>query len=459
MEELIFQTAPASQMDDTMTKTIVSKVAYLIGVPKKFFEDEYSPPQIEEYEKLDQIKTARIIRNLCMFRTSIESNYRSIKRKIRDEYRTVITIEETADIVKALSEDGIEIARNPNKHLQTFVVEANKEISNRINNCKSIFPDWIVWRYLKDIFIMPNGTTEQKVQKHINDYYYKYKTWYPYMVYINWKPEDSGNILYNDRKFLTCLYKWNNDQFTDISKVSKLDNTTKFNIDEFIEDSSKLDIIVDCENSDPYKLAVTLNSLDKPVADKIHRLILIDDPNTVKIWRFFDRYVRSYEIEHIMMERIMESKSLVDIGLSSKIFREFFQEGVDSFMLCSSDSDYFAVIKGLPEASFLILGEQEALGRDMKEALASKNIHYAYIERFYSGGDGQDIKTRVILSEASDMLEQEVKVNARQLLKNALFEAKIRLSDAEFEQFYKNHIKPMTLELDNEGNIKINLKK
>lgn len=257
MEELIFQTAPVSQMDDTTTKTIVSKVADLIGVPKKFFEDEYSPPQIEEYEKLDQIKTARIIRNLCMFRTLIESNYRSIKRKIRDEYRTVITIEETANIVKALSEDGIEIARNPNKRLQTFVVETNKEISNRINNCKSIFPDWIVWKYLRNIFIMPNGTIEQKVQKHINDYYYEYKSWYPYMVYINWPPEDSGNILYNDRKFLTCLYKWNNDQFTDISKVSKLDNTTKFNIDEFIEDSNKLDIIVDCENSDSYKLVVS----------------------------------------------------------------------------------------------------------------------------------------------------------------------------------------------------------
>lgn len=150
-----------------------------------------------------------------MFRTLIESNYRSIKRKIRDEYRTVITIEETANIVKALSEDGIEIARNPNKCLQTFVVETNKEISNRINNCKSIFPDWIVWKYLRNIFIMPNGTIEQKVQKHINDYYYEYKSWYPYMVYINWPSEDSGNILYNDRKFLTCLYKWNNDQFTD----------------------------------------------------------------------------------------------------------------------------------------------------------------------------------------------------------------------------------------------------
>lgn len=33
MEELIFQTAPVSQMDDTTTKTIVSKVADLIGGP------------------------------------------------------------------------------------------------------------------------------------------------------------------------------------------------------------------------------------------------------------------------------------------------------------------------------------------------------------------------------------------------------------------------------------------
>lgn len=46
-------------------------------------------------------------------------------------------------------------------------------------------------------------------------------------------------------------------QITDISKVSKLDNTTKFNIDEFIEDSNKLDIIVDCENSDSYKFVVS----------------------------------------------------------------------------------------------------------------------------------------------------------------------------------------------------------
>ena len=43
---------------------IVSKVAYLIGVPKKIFENENEPPKIEIYNKLDMEKKARIIRNL-----------------------------------------------------------------------------------------------------------------------------------------------------------------------------------------------------------------------------------------------------------------------------------------------------------------------------------------------------------------------------------------------------------
>lgn len=44
----------------TFTYTIVSKVAYLIGVPKRIFENEHKPPQLSEYEKLEQNKTAQI---------------------------------------------------------------------------------------------------------------------------------------------------------------------------------------------------------------------------------------------------------------------------------------------------------------------------------------------------------------------------------------------------------------
>ena len=52
------------------TYELVSKVAYLIGVPLRIFQNEHEPPKIEIYNRLEQDKNARIIRNLCIIRTA-----------------------------------------------------------------------------------------------------------------------------------------------------------------------------------------------------------------------------------------------------------------------------------------------------------------------------------------------------------------------------------------------------
>lgn len=57
------------------TYDIVSKVAYLIGVPKHIFENEHEPPKLEIYELLEKDKSARIIRNLCVVRAAIERRF------------------------------------------------------------------------------------------------------------------------------------------------------------------------------------------------------------------------------------------------------------------------------------------------------------------------------------------------------------------------------------------------
>ena len=44
------------------TYELVSKVAYLIGVPLRIFQNEHEPPKIEIYNRLEQDKNARIIR-------------------------------------------------------------------------------------------------------------------------------------------------------------------------------------------------------------------------------------------------------------------------------------------------------------------------------------------------------------------------------------------------------------
>ena len=69
------------------TYELVSKVAYLIGVPLRIFQNEHEPPKIEIYILLEQDKNARIIRNLFIIRSAIERNYRKINDIMRMEYR------------------------------------------------------------------------------------------------------------------------------------------------------------------------------------------------------------------------------------------------------------------------------------------------------------------------------------------------------------------------------------
>ena len=71
---------------ESSTYTVVSKVAYLIGVQKRIFENEYEPPKMEWYEKLHADKNARIVRNLCMIRTALELNFKAINKPYAFRY-------------------------------------------------------------------------------------------------------------------------------------------------------------------------------------------------------------------------------------------------------------------------------------------------------------------------------------------------------------------------------------
>ena len=49
------ETQPASDTREySSTYTVISKVAYLIGVPKKLFEAEYAPPQLQTCDQMER---------------------------------------------------------------------------------------------------------------------------------------------------------------------------------------------------------------------------------------------------------------------------------------------------------------------------------------------------------------------------------------------------------------------
>ena len=438
------------------TNAIVSRIAYLIGVPFSIFEFERSLFDIDLFSDLENDKNARIIRNLCIMRTTIERNFSKINNIMNNEHKGLMSIPEyvPTDTLSQLSHDGIQFKTN--QRLNQYIIDLNTNISNRINNVKEHFPIWLNWNYIRNLFIMPNGLTEAGIREAANEYY-TYTNYYPFQMYMNWPPSDQGNILYNDKKFVTLLYHWNHDDFTDFSKVSDASNQTKNSIYDFIETSNKTVFVVDCENSDPYKLCATIKNLDSAYLEKITKIILYDDVNAASAWRILESYI-DIPIEYILINRVNQYKSLVDVKLTAGTCKEYYQNNVDSFVLVSSDSDYWGLIESIPTARFLVMFEYEKTGISIRNALLDSNIFYCYIDNFYTG-NSNDIKTSALLREIRDYLNQAISVNVNEMMERVYRLTRVNLSNVEKKQFYDKYVKPMYLEIDSDGNLVIQLKK
>ncbi len=440
------------------TYDIVSKVAYLIGVPKHIFENEHEPPKLEIYETLDKDKAARIIRNLCVVRAAIERRFGKINDKIRKEYKSIYSLPELIpqDALRQLDLDGVSFYKKSSTKLAHHIIEINKLIRDRINNCKHIFPVWLNWDYIRELFNMKDGLTEEGTKAAAGVYFTNLEC-YPYSIYINWNPQPNGNILYNDKKFVTLLYQWHNDYFSDYSKVSDVGSFVKSNIYDFIDDAKRVVMAVDCENSDPYRLCATLKGLDADITAKIQKIMLFDDVHTVDAWRILESHTK-IPVEHIMTERVKQTKSLVDIELTAMTCREHYVNLVDSFIIVSSDSDYWGLISSLPEAKFLVMIEREKCGPDMKAALSNSGIFYCYIDDFYTG-DGEDLKKNALFNELYKALDDALKLNVNDMFEAALTATRINMSAAAKRQFFEKHIKPMKLIIDEDGNASLELRR
>lgn len=439
------------------TYMIVSKVAFLLGIQKQIFEDPYKPFTMDEYTKLETDKNARLIRNLCGLRTTIELNYGKINTEI---YYNLKNLDSLPDLVppsylEALEEDGIRIVK-ANHKLNQYIIDINRYISDRINNCKTLFPIWLNWNYLREIFIMPDGLNEIGIKNAATEYY-AHLNQYPYRAYLNWPiTELQGNILYNDEKFVTLLYEIHGDSFSDRSKVTNANNLTKDNIYDFLKNSEKTTIIVDCENSDPYKLYATLSNLDEEeLLKKINKIILFNDIHAATAWKILNQFT-SIPIDHQMVERIKESKSLVDIKLTAATCREHYVNGINSFILVSSDSDYWGLISTMPEIQFFVMVERKKCGSDIKEAFYNAGITYCYIDEFWTGNSSQ-IMTSALIKEIKVLLTQALDFNIQDILENAYRATRVESSETEKKQFYNRYIKPMKLSINTDGKFKIEL--
>ncbi len=422
-------------------------------MPREIFEKEYEPPDPEVFQFLEEQKPARIIRNLCILRTELLHRARPVPPGRPQKARWNLSDYAPPECAVQLQADGVAL-------MTTFcqpwecLVEINRLVSGHINNCRDFFPLWLRWEYLRDMFVMPGGLTEAGVQAAAA-VYQKSRVLYPYQMYINWQPTNEGNIFFSDMKFAILLYRWHNDDFTDLSKVSDAAPHNKVTIHSFLESSRNAVIVVDCENSDPYKLCAALRELDPETLSRVSKVMLYDDSHSASAWRILSAYT-GCPVEHSMIDRVKKQKSLVDISLTAGACREYYRNNVDSFILVSSDSDYWGLISSLPDARFLVMVEREHVGEDLKATMDSAGITYCYLDDFYSGDCG-DIQADALVREIYSYLEKTVQLNANAMMEHAIRATRLELSDVERQQFYNKYIKPMRLTIGKDGTVSIRL--
>lgn len=437
------------------TYNIVSIMSFLIGVNQTYYEqsDTGEPrPQLEAYQKLKLNKNARIIRNLCIIRNGIEKHYLAISRSFNQEFKNIGSVPNyiPTEAVDELSRDGITIYKNkPDVNL--YLIDVNREIANRINNVKSLFPEWLKWEYIRSLFIMPNG---QKIEgiKAAGAEYNSNRNRYPFQCYINWEGGDNGNILHNDEKFVTLLYITHEDSFDDLSLVRDASDNTYNNIYNFIESSEKTLIVVDCENSDPIKLAACLSGLAGRGIGKIHKVLLVDSDYTSG-WGLLGR-IPGLPVERVKIPRIVEHKSQVDMALAARTCQEVYKNGVDSVVLVSSDSDYWALIQALADIDFMVLAEHGKCGANMRVALEDGNIYYCYIDEFCTYAS-YSIKTAVVTEQIQRTLDEQIRLNVKALLDDALRDTWMQMTEKEKDGFYKRYLLTLKPVIADDGMLRL----
>lgn len=166
----------------------------------------------------------------------------------------------------------------------------------------------------------------------------------------------------------------------------------------------------------------------------------------------------SIPVEHMMTERVKQDKSLVDVMLISRTCLEHYRNNVDSFILVSSDSDYWGMISSLPDARFLVMIERAYCGPDLKKALTNAGVFYCYIDDFYSG-NAEDIKLSAIFKELNRYIEKNVRLNINDMLNEALRSARVEMGTVERKRFIAQYIRPMRMSINDTGDMVLELKR
>ena len=425
------------------TKEVVTTISYMIGVRKDILETHFAECS-ELLGKLYADRSATVIRYLCKLRTTLMQKFKKTDTAMHYDLKNLHTLEwYDHDNIKQLEKWGFTIIQ-ANYRSEKYMADFTKLINENIDNCSHLFYDWVNWNYIRDLFYIPKYQKPQVLRDEFAKYMANIEH-YPFQKYIHWEPEDKGNIIYTDRKFLKVIYDQHGDVFSDYTKYRDADDETRNNIYEFIDSSEKTAIAVDCENSNPFKLYSVLKGLNQDDLAKIEKITLYDDPNTTAGWDWLSKFTQ-IPVEHIEIERVSDRKSLVDVRMTASVVTDFYRNGITSFIIVSSDSDYWGLIESLPNAHFLVMYEYEKCGSAIKEALSQHGIYYCAIDNFCSAGT-EEMKKAVLFAELEKHFPTLIGQNPMELTQQIYEATRVTATKKEMENFCNRYVRNLKLKV------------
>lgn len=449
----------------TLSVQVASITGYLIGVKEEIFNREF---KTSVFHSLENKPEAKIMRSLCIIRNVLIRYNGSIQSRMRtDPLSNLNKMPDYIDpeIFTYLENQGITFIK-PNTRVMTYLINVNSLINEHSQFCRALFPMWVQWDYIRKLFQMPRGGNEKAIKELVDEFHASMNS-YPYHCYINWpihdpaayseNPEDNanqttGNVLQNDRRFLILLYHINGAQFTEFRFITDISDGVRNDLEGFLESCNRIVLAVDCENSDPYKLCAVLGGLreaalrsdDAGSFSKLQKIILYDDVHTVDAWDILKDYV-SVPIEHIQTERVNDHKSLVDVQLTAGVAREHYQNNVDGFLLASSDSDFWGLIKSLPTARFMVLLEKDKYGTYLTDAFELNGISYCLMDHF--AGNTDEIKIGALDRSVQEYLSGHIQISLPELTDSLYEELRVNMAEKQKQNYYNRLIRKLAIEI------------
>lgn len=163
-------------------------------------------------------------------------------------------------------------------------------------------------------------------------------------------------------------------------------------------------------------------------------------------------------VEHKMTERVLETKSVVDASLIVGCCTEHYMNHVDSFLLFSSDSDYWALINQLVTAKFLVMVEKDKTSYNVIDKMKQNNVPYCYIDEFCQAGDSYELRLNALTTECEDYIEKHFAptgFNVNEMVAKAFDRTRVRMTPKEEKNYKESIIKKLHLDIGTDGEVRI----